>query len=64
MLKFFMCFICALEFAGSEKLGLASKVPQNLWGAVGGFFSRFSTMQRVLAEPRRFCRISEGGLYA
>ena len=44
------------ELSGSEKLGLASKVLQNLWGSVWGFFSRFSTMERfhraLLQNPK------------
>ena len=49
------------EFAGPEKLGLAPKVLQNLWGSAEPFWNKLSTMGNVLqnlpAEPQRFRRI-------
>ena len=39
------------EFAGSQKLGLAPKVLQNLWGSVGGFFSKVFYCAQDSAQP-------------
>ena len=43
------------ELAGPEKLGLAPKVLQNLWGSAEPFFNKLFTMRNVLqilpAEP-------------
>ena len=37
-------FFLVEDFAGAEKLGLASKVLQNLWGSAEPFFNRLFTM--------------------
>ena len=46
------------EFAGSERLGLAPKVLQNLWGSVRGFFSKLLKLCNPSAEPP-----AEGGAW-
>ena len=40
------------EFAGPEKLGLAPKVLQNLWGSAEPFFNRLFTMRTFLQNPK------------